>query len=462
MLGTLGEALVEYSGLPDVRLGRRLKQLVDSFMSQPEASIPQACGSVEASKAAYRFFKNERVTHAGIIGAQREATWTRVANDKPAVIVVAQDTTSVEYSGHPQTSGLGALENEKMSGLFVHTSLAISEQGVPWGLVGQQVWVRPVESSGKRHSRKQRPIADKESVKWLKGLPDIPEAVRAAGTKVVMVSDRESDVYEVLQACSERADLDGVMRVSWDRALAEGDSRHVFEAIHAQPVQHTYRMHVQATAKRTEREALVEVRFTTLTLNPPDRPSGSPKLKPLTISVVEAIEVQPPANEKPIQWLLYTTLPLNTVADALTVIRYYTYRWLIERFHFTLKSGCHIEERQLQTEPRLERLLAVFSLVAWSLLWLTYQARLTPDAPASCALSDSEWHALSAYINRTTKPAPEPSLRQAVRWIAQLGGFLGRRSDGQPGVKVLWRGWQRLQDITHTWQLFHPPPNRCG
>src|SRR5579863_3739864 len=177
MLATLGEALIEYGGLPDVRLSQRLKMIVDSFISQPEASIPQACGSVEASKAAYRFFKNERVTHAGIIGAQREATWARVARDKPAVIVVAQDTTSVEYSGHPQTSGLGALENEKMSGLFVHTSLAISEQGVPWGLVGQQVWVRPVESSGKRHSRKQRPIADKESAKWLKGLPDIPEAV---------------------------------------------------------------------------------------------------------------------------------------------------------------------------------------------------------------------------------------------------------------------------------------------
>lgn len=176
----------------------------------------------------------------------------------------------------------------------------------------------------------------------------------------------------------------------------------------------------------------------------------------MTIGVVEVIEAQPPANEPAVHWLLYTTLPLNTVDDALTVIRYYTYRWLIERFHFVLKSGCQVEERQLQTEPRLERLLAVFSLIAWSLLWLTYQARLTPDVPASVALTPSEWQALSSYINRTTKPAAEPTLRQAVRWIAQLGGFLGRRSDGEPGVKVLWRGWLRLQDITRTWQLFQP------
>ncbi len=169
-----------------------------------------------------------------------------------------------------------------------------------------------------------------------------------------------------------------------------------------------------------------------------------------------AIEAQPPTNEPVVHWLLYTTLPLNTVDDALTTIRYYTYRWLIERFHFVLKSGCQVEERQLQTEPRLERLLAVFSLVAWSLLCLTYQARLTPNAPASVALTASEWQALSAYMNHSPQPTAEPTLHQVVRWIAQLGGFLGRRSDGEPGVTVLWRGWLRLQDITHTWQLFHP------
>jgi hypothetical protein len=456
MLATLGEAMIDYSGLPDRRLGERLKTVVDSFIRQPGASIPQASGSVEAAKAAYRFFDNKRVTHKALIGAQGEATWSRVKKEKPAVLIVAQDTTSLDYSSHKETSGLGVLESEYSRGLFMHSSLAISEQGVPWGLVGQQLWTRPVEALGKRHSRKQRVIEDKESSKWLKGIPEIAETVSAAGTQVVMVSDRESDVYEVLQACSDRPGLDGVIRVSWDRALANGEGRHLFETVHTQTPQHSYTLRVQGTAKRTEREALVEVRFTTLTLNPPSRPAGSPKLQPLAIGLVEVIEVQPPANEPAVHWLLYTTLPLNTVEDALTVIRYYTYRWLIERFHFTLKSGCLVEERQLQTEPRLERLLAVFSLVAWSLLWLTYQARLTPNAPASLALTASEWHALSAYINRTTQPATEPTLHQAVRWIAQLGGFLGRRSDGEPGVKVLWRGWQRLQDITQTWHLFHP------
>ena len=321
MLATLGEAMIDYSGLPDRRLSERLKTVVDSFIGQPGASIPQASGSVEATKATYRFFDNKRVTHKGLIGAQAEATWNRVKKEKPSVVIVAQDTTSLDYSSHKQTSGLGVLESEYSRGLFMHTELLSSEQGVPWGLVGQQLWTRPVEALGKRHSRKERAIEDKESSKWLNGLPKIPETVSAAGTKVVMVSDRESDVYEVLQACSVRPDLDGVIRVSWDRALAHSEGQHLFEMVHNQPLKHSYKLPVQGTAKRTEREALVEVRFTTVTLNPPARPAGSPKLKPLTIGVVEVIEAQPPANEPAVHWLLVTTLPLNTVDDALTVIR---------------------------------------------------------------------------------------------------------------------------------------------
>jgi Transposase DNA-binding len=159
MLATLGEAMM-YSGLPDRRLGERLKTVVDSFIGQPGASIPQASGSVEAAKAAYRFFDNKRVTHKAIIGVQAEATWTRVKKEKPAVVIVAQDTTSLDYSSHKETSDLGVLDSPYSRGLFMHTELMISEQGVPWGLAGQQLWTRPVETLGKRHSRTQRVIED--------------------------------------------------------------------------------------------------------------------------------------------------------------------------------------------------------------------------------------------------------------------------------------------------------------
>jgi len=179
--------------------------------------------------------------------------------------------------------------------------------------------------------------------------------------------------------------------------------------------------------------------------------------------VIEVREVNPPAGEKAIRWLLLTSLALDSIEQARTYVRWYTYHWLIERFHYVLKSGCQLEERQLCQEKRLERLLAVFSLVAWQLLWLTYQARLAPDAPCTVALQPHEWQALYAFIQRNPHlPTTAPTLHQAVRWIAQLGGFLGRKGDGEPGVKVLWRGWQRLQDIAATWTRLHPPPRDVG
>jgi len=158
---------------------------------------------------------------------------------------------------------------------------------------------------------------------------------------------------------------------------------------------------------------------------------------------------------------VFTTLAVNDLDAAYRIVRFYSYRWLIERFHYTLKSGgCHFEDSQLASVEALHRLLGVCSQVAWRLLWLTYQARQTPDAPCTGLLSQAEWQALTAFHSHSANPATSPpTMRQAVRAIAQLGGFLGRKSDGEPGVKPLWRGWQRLQDIVATGLLFHPPEN---
>ena len=207
--------------------------------------------------------------------------------------------------------------------------------------------------------------------------------------------------------------------------------------------------------EREARSATIDLRFGSLTLR---RPARSAALhETLNVSVIEVIEPNPPDGEEAVHWLLLTSLPVETVTAAQQIITWYTYRWLIERFHYTLKSGCNLEASQLRTVDRLERLLAVYSGVAWKLLWLTYKARLTPDEPASSILLPHEWQALYAFINKSRNlPKKPPTIRQAVRWIAQLGGFLGRKADGEPGVKVLWRGWSRLQDIAHTWAIFQP------
>lgn len=386
-----------------------------------------------------------------MVAGQRAACVERLREQRGGVVLMVQDTTSFDFKHHPHTAGLGPLENDHMSGFMAHTTLMVSAEGVPLGVWAQQVWVREA-GSGKRGQRHARAFSEKESFKWVKGLPDIQAA--APQVQIITVGDREAHIYEFLDALHDQR-VDFIVRASQGRGFTP-DDQDVFEAVRTWPVQQCYTLTLKRRPDREPRDAVVELRFGTLTLQAPQRAQAVHPT--LTVQVVEVLEPDPPSGEEAVHWLLLTSLPVLTLAHAQHIVTYYTYRWLIERFHYVLKSGCQLEDRQLQTQPRLERLLAVFNLVAWRLLWLTYQARQTPDASCLVALTDAEWQALYAHHHRTTRlPATPPTLHEAVRMVAQLGGFLGRQGDGEPGVKVLWRGWMRFQDIFDTWLLLHPP-----
>jgi hypothetical protein len=401
------------------------------------------------------FWGNQRVTHEALIGQLREETLSRLTGQERVLLV--QDTTSFDFSGHEAVEGLGRLENKARRGIFVHSTLAVSEVGVPLGVVAQQVWVRAAEGVGQRAKRHETAFMDKESYKWVDGLQERRSG--AVWSQGISVCDREAHIYEFLDA-TLAAQQDFIVRGANGRSFSL-DGVDVFEAITFQPVAAQMTIQLKRRPDREARQATLHLRFGSLTLRRPKRAHTARDW--LTVQVVEVSEPTPPAGEVPIHWLLLTSLPVETVQQAQQIVTYYTYRWLIERFHFTLKSGCKLEDSQLRQEKRLERLLAVYSGVAWHLLWLTYQARRTPDAPCTSALTGPEWQALYAFMHRTsTLPAAPPTLHQATRWIAQLGGFLGRTGDGEPGVKVLWRGWVRLQDIFATWSIAHPPQKRCG
>jgi hypothetical protein len=374
-----------------------------------------------------------------------------------ALVLLIQDTTSLDFSGHGGTDGLGPLGNGQGQGFFAHSTLAASAGGVPLGLLAQQVWVRSAEDTGQRATRHERPFAEKESYKWVKGLSSDPAT--DGGPQRVVVCDAEAHIYEFLAVVLDQG-LDFIVRAADARSFTE-DDRALFEAVAQHPVQAQFTLSLKRRPDRPPREAQVALRFGSVTLKRPKRAAS--QRASLTLGVVDVIEPNPPPGEEAVHWLLLTSLPVETTANARQITVWYSYRWLIERFHFVLKSGCKLEDRQLREAARLERLLAVFSVVAWHLLWLTYQARQTPDAPCTVALQPVEWHALYAFIHRTHRlPDQPPSLHQVVRWIGQLGGFLGRTGDGEPGVKVLWRGWQRLQDITATWSITFPPPQDVG
>jgi hypothetical protein len=371
-------------------------------------------------------------------------------------MLLVQDTTSFDFKHHPHTTGMGPLENRHMNGFLAHTTLLVSGAGVPLGVWDQAVWVRAAEGS-QRDTRHARAFEDKESFKWVEGLSDLGTAAPYA--QLITVGDREAHIYEFLDHLHDQP-VAFIVRASQGRSVTP-ENQALFEAVQGWPVQQRYTLTLQRRADRAPRDARVELRFGTLPLQAPQR--ALTQHPTLTVQVVEVVEPSPPPGEEAVHGLLLTSVPVTTLNQAQQIVTWYTYRWLIERFHYVLKSGCQLETRQLQTQPRLERLLAVFNLVAWRLLWLTYQARHTPDASCLVALSEPEWQALYAYHHRTTRlPATPPTLHQTTRWIAQLGGFLARKGDGEPGVKVLWRGWMRLQDIADTWLLTHPPPRDVG
>jgi hypothetical protein len=292
--------------------------------------------------------------------------------------------------------------------------------------------MRDPEKIGQRHQRRERLITDKESYKWLQGL-DESSRYLPPESKALVISDRESDIFEYfVHPRSEQVDL--LVRASWDRALAQ-ETGHLWSKVSSTAVCGKILVEVSPRPKQPARTAECQVQYQKVKLKPPrNRAPHQPKLEAVVMWAVLVREMQPPPNTDPLEWLLLTSLPITSFAEACQLIEYYTRRWLIERFHFVLKSGCALEKRRLGHGQRLLRFLALANIVAWRLLWLTYLGRVEPDLPCTAVLADSEWKALYAFIHKTAiLPNDIPSLAQATRWIASLGGFLGRKSDHHPG-----------------------------
>lgn len=440
--------LVE-ADLGDTRLGDRLIRMVDAFTDRPDASVPEALGSAGA-KAAYRFWDNAEVVPEKVLAPHTARTAQR-ASEHPVVLAL-QDTTEVNLSHHPATENTGYLACPNCRGLLLHTVLAVTTEGVPLGLLHQQTWVRPIEQLRKSKSRSQKSVQDKESQRWLTGLA-AAERTLPDQVQVVVVGDRESDLFDLFVA-RRRKGVDLLVRVCQTGRRVEHPEKYLREALLASPVRGTMPVEVPRADGRPSRAAMLSVRFISLTVPPPTNHKDRRRLEPVTLQFVLVEEENPPAGEKPICWLLATTLPVESFEDAVRCVRWYVLRWRIERFHFTLKSGCRIEQRELEKVERMERAIATFSIVAWRLLWLTYEAREHPDHSCEGILEAHEWKSLYATIHRTPRlPDQAPTIRQAVRMIARLGGFMGRKRDGEPGVKTLWRGLSRLHDISETWRL---------
>ena len=445
-----------HAELDDDRRTERLLMIATAFAQQPTAPIPQACGPGSAIQGAYRFFENDAIDAEAIREAHQQRTLERVS---PAPIVLAlQDTSSLNYSTHPQTEGLGPIgtRRQKIIGLLVHSTLAVTPSGQPLGMLHTAVRARDPKAAGSAQQRHAKPTAKKESQKWLDSLSACQQlAPQCPHTLLVNVADREGDLYDLFAqalAPTEDPSVHLLVRSKHNRKLA-GEDRRLWDALAQRRSAGQLQVQVGRRAAQPGRLATLSIRFSQVTLQAPTRKAGQP---PLTLWAIEARELRAPKGASPIVWRLLTTLPVTSLEEACVRVGWYAQRWQIEVIHKVLKSGCKIEQRQLETAARLDRVLAVDQVVAWRLLALCKAAREQPDEAVSAWLSQAEWQALWCHVHqRTMPPATPPGVRQAVRWIAQLGGFMARKSDGAPGPITLWRGLHRLNDLTAMWRLCH-------
>lgn len=449
----------EFKNTPikDPRIVKRLIMIARTFAKNPGESIPEACESKAKAKAVYRFLSNPKVNPDDILESPRGETVKRVSQHE--VVLSIQDTTLVDYTSHPKTQGVGPTsDGNGLIGLFIHTAFAVNTNGTPLGILAQKYWSRTPGEIGKGKNRKKIPIEEKESYKWLeimdKSLKDIPKT-----TMVVTVGDREADIYELFhKAITENHQL--LIRAKHDRNVVDQEPKKLYEQVKKSDVLGKCMVQIPRNTELNQppRKACLMIQSCKVKFCAPFIKGKS--LDNITLTAILAREITPPQGVKSIEWLLLTTLEVKNVDQAFEKVRWYSHRWKIERFHYVLKSGCKIEELQLETFERLKNAIALYSFLAWRLTWITYQARETPDVPCTLILADFEWKLLISQVKGSKYlPKKIPTLKDAVLLIAQLGGFLARKNDGDPGVKVLWRGFRELHTMSKTLQSLRSNPS---
>ena len=443
--------------LRDRRLDRRLLRTAEQLAKSPSSPINEACGNWASTQAAYRLFNNPKASTPGILKPHWEATAQRMAGCGGPVLLM-QDTVFFSYGTHVKTRGLGPIGKSNAAhdrGLIMHNALAFTSSGVPLGILSQSIWARreiPAEDYQEKIERLQvTAVEEKESSKWLVALRETLERA-PAGVPVVTVADRESDFFEFLTHAKDLRAKD-LIRARTDRKLVPEDSEgcaRMLEALSDAPALGTMTVQVPGNGSRKARTASIEVRVAQVSIQAPQRRGharASGSSEPVAITLIGATEQSPPTGSESISWVLLTNLPVQDFESATEKVRWYGRRWGIEIWHKVLKSGCKVEDCMLEEAERLKRYLTLFSIIGVRLMHVAYLARAHPNLPATEVFSTVEIQVLHLRVTKALPPATQPlTLLEIVRMLGKLGGHLGRKGDGEPGVLILWRGWMRLYE----------------
>lgn len=447
----------EISGinLGDKRLNDRSRILMESMAANPQASVNGTCDGWAETQAAYRFFDNSAVTPELILQPHIEATKRRI-KAQPVVLVV-QDTTELDFTAHPP-EGVRCLNIPERFGIYDHTHLAITPNKLALGILGQEQFDRDPETLGKTKQRRSLPIEQKESMRWLTGYRMACElSAECPDTTIVNVCDREADIYDIFVESQQHATpAEFIIRAKEDRCTPQRDLdsgpavyRKVRDEVSQSDILATRTIELPQTPKRKARTATLEIRAIGVTVKPPHARSHLPSV---TYNVVLVEEVNGPQDGTDISWLLLTTLPIDSIEEIFLVIDYYVARWTIEEYFRTLKTGCRVEQVQLEKLPRVKNCLAMYKIIAWRTMYLTYLNRKSPSIPCTEVFSESEWKSVwSVTQNQKPFPAKPPTLGQFFPMLARLGGYNNRKNERPPGPQTVWQGMKRMTDFVTAW-----------
>lgn len=456
------QAELEFGEFPDKRIRTRCGKLLSDMASQIGHPIPSACQDWAATKAAYRLLDNPRVSEHTILSGHFAATQSRVQQCAGPILVL-HDTTEFSFKredadavGKTRSLPTGISGQSRTAcGVLMHSSLAITRDGVPLGLTAAKFWTRKKfkgTNALKRSVNPTRiPIESKESFRWIQNIRESEERIVSPG-KCVHIADREGDIFELFSE-SRRLGTNFLVRVCNDRIC--GDRRTtIFKTVQRQKVKGRHVVEVE-NRKGEKVKATLEVRYERLEVRPP---LGKEKrYEPLWLTVIVAKEKNAPVGRDRIEWKLMTDLPIECVGDAIEKLKWYAMRWKIETFHKVLKSGCKVENSLLRTASRLTNFSAMCCVVGWRVFWLTMTNRDAKPQRPDVVFVDEEREVLAATAEM--RGVKLRTLQDHLREVARLGGYLARSKDPQPGTCVIWRGMIRLQSLADGYAL---AMKRCG
>jgi Transposase DNA-binding/Transposase Tn5 dimerisation domain/Transposase DDE domain len=459
----------------DERLDHRMAILLSELGSRPTLSIPAACRGKAEMKAAYRFFDNDKVTFEKVIEPHIAKTKQRMAEQE--VVLLVQDTTEADLTRPEQeVEGAGELDGARR-GFLLHVMQAFTPNGTPLGAVWAEVLNRTegvshASAAEKALERKQTPIEEKESLRWLTGLREARTAAQEMPeVQCVCIADSEADIYEVFAEPRGEQPVHWLIRACQDRATLGHVGQQLRKQVLAAPALYEVELPIRGRSAKTAaedrarrqnrkaRQATVEVRAARVTLRPPYRPDR--KLPRVIASVVLVHEPNPPVGETPVEWILVTTLPIDTPEQARTIVEYYCVRWGIEILFRTLKSGCRIERRRFEHIDRILPCFGLYLIVAWRTFFVCRMGRSCPDLDCEAIFEPSEWKAVWMAVNHRQPPKKPPRLAEMVHLVASLGGYV-ERPRSEPGPQTLWIGLQRMYDLAWAWETFGPEANAGG